>query len=91
MALVDPAAFDGKEVVMVYVAGRLSEGKRVEQVLAEHAVDYAVDIEAFESRLLGILRVQYEGIGFYVLSDQADFCRRALRDAGLLQGLVEDG
>ena len=90
MALVDPATFDGKEVVMVYVAGRLSEGKRVEQVLAEHAVDYAVDVEPFENRVLGILRVEYEGVGFYVVSDQADLCRHILRDAGLVQGLVED-
>ena len=88
MALVDPAAFDGKEVVMVYVAGRLSEGKRVEQVLAENAIDYAVDVEPFENRVLGILPVEYEGVGFYVVADQADFCRRILRDAGLLQGLV---
>jgi len=90
MALVDPAAFDHKDVAMVYIAGRLSEGKRVEQALAQHAIDYAVDIEPFESRVLGILRVEYEGVGFYVLAGQADFCRRVLREAGLVQGLVED-
>ena len=91
MALVDPATFDDQEVAMVYIAGRLSEGKRVEQVLSDHAVDYAVDVEPFESRVLGILRVEYEGVGFYVFVEQADFCRRALRAAGLVQGLVEDG
>ena len=90
MALVDPETFDGQEVAMVYIAGRLSEGKRVEQVLTTNAIDYAVDIEPFENRLLGILRVKYEGVGFYVIAAQADFCRRALRDAGLVQGLVED-
>ena len=90
MALVNPEAFDGKEVVMVYIAGRLKEGRRVEQVLTENAVDYAVDAERFESRLLGILPVEYEGVGFYVAAAQADFCRDVLRRAGLLQGLVED-
>jgi hypothetical protein len=90
MALVDPTIFDDKDVAMVYIAGRLSEGKRVEQVFSEHAIDYAVDFEPFESRVLGILPVRYEGVGFYVLSAQADFCRRVLREAGLLQGLVED-
>jgi len=90
MALVDPETFDGKEVAMVYVAGRLSESKRVEQVFAANAIDYAVDIEPFENRVLGILRVEYEGVGFYVVSDQAELCRRLLRDAGLLQGLVEE-
>jgi hypothetical protein len=89
MALVDPATFDDKEVAMVYIAGRLSEGKRVEQVLSENAIDYAVDFEPFESRVLGILPVEREGVGFYVFSGQADFCRRVLRQAGLVQGLVE--
>jgi hypothetical protein len=90
MALVDPATFDDKEVALVYIAGRLSEGKRVEQVFTENAVDYAVDVEPFESRVLGILRVEYEGVGFYVLAGQADFCRGILRAAGVVQGLVED-
>ena len=89
MALVDPATFDGKEVAMVYIAGRLSEGRRVEQVLSDNAIDYAVDFEPFEGRVLGILPVEYEGVGFYVFSGQADFCRRVLREAGLVQGLVE--
>jgi hypothetical protein len=90
MALVDPATFDDKEVTMVYIAGRLGEAKRVEQVCSDNAIDYAVDIEPFESRVLGILPVEYEGVGFYVLSDQANLCRRVLREAGLVQGLVED-
>ncbi|HVM94896.1 MAG TPA: hypothetical protein VMT89_00850 [Candidatus Acidoferrales bacterium] len=91
MALVDPAIFDDQEVVMIYIAGRLGESKRVERVLIDKTIDYAVDIEPFESRVLGILPVQYEGVGFYVLSQQADFCRRVLREAGLVQGLVEEG
>ena len=91
MALVDPETFDDKEVVMVYIAGRLNEGRRVEQILSDNAIDYAVDIEPFQSRVLGILRVEYEGVGFYVLSGQADFSRRVLRAAGLVQGLVEGG
>jgi hypothetical protein len=89
MALVDPATFDDKEVAVVYVAGRLSEGKQVEQVLSDNAINYAVDFEPFESRVLGVLPVEYEGVGFYVLSGQADFSRRVLREAGLVQGLVE--
>ena len=90
MALVDSATFDDKEVAMIYIAGRVSEGKRVEQVLSDNGIDYAVDFEPFESRVLGILPVQYEGVGFYVFSGHADFCRRVLREAGLVQGLVED-
>ena len=89
MALVDPQTFDDREVTLVYIAGRLKEGKRVEQVLSDNAVDYAVDIEPFETRVLGILPVQYDGVGFYVAAEHADLSRRVLRDAGLVQGLVE--
>ena len=90
MALVHPETFDGQEVAMIYIAGQLKEGKRVEQVLSDNGIDYAVDIEPFQSRVLGILPVEYEGVGFYVLSSQAVHCRRLLREARLLQGLVED-
>ena len=90
MALVVPETFDDKEVAIVYIAGRLDEGKLVEQVLSDNAIDYAVDVEPFQSRMLGILPVEYEGVGFYVLSGQADFCRRILREAGLVQGLAEE-
>lgn len=90
MALVDPENFDDKEIAMVYVASRVSEGKRVEQILSANGIDYAVDVEPFENRVLGILPVEYQGIGFYVLAGQADFCRRVLREAGLVQGLVDE-
>jgi len=90
MPLVDPETFDDKEVAIVYIAGRLSEGNRVEQVLSNHGIAYSVDGEPFHRYLLGILPVEYEGVGFYVLSSQAEFCRRALHDAGLVQGLVEE-
>ncbi len=90
MALVDPATFDDKDVTMIYVAGRRSEGKRVEEILLQHSIDYAVDVEPFQTQVLGILPVEYEGVGFYVLAGQADFCRRVLREAGLVQGLVEN-
>jgi len=90
MTLVDMATFEGKEVAAVYITGRLGEGKRVEQVLSENAVDYAVDFEPFVKYVLGIFRVEYKGVGFYVSSGQADFCRRVLREAGLTKGLVEE-
>jgi hypothetical protein len=90
MALVDPERFDDEDVAMIYIAGRLSEGKRVEHVLSANAIDYAVDIEPFHKRVLGILPIEYEGVGFYVVAGQAEFCRGVLRAAGLTQGLVED-
>ena len=90
MGLVDPETFDDKDIALVYIAGRIKEGKQVERVLSDNAIDYAVDVEPFESRMFGILPVRYEGVGFYVLSSQAPFCRSVLRAARLVQGLVEE-
>jgi hypothetical protein len=90
MVLIDPTTFDDKDVALVYVAARRSEAKRVEQVLSDHAVDYAVAAEPFEHLVLGLLPMTYEGVGFYVLAGQAEFCRGLLHAAGLVQGLVED-
>jgi hypothetical protein len=90
MAMINPDEFADKEVARVYIAGRLSEARRVEQTLSENGVDYAVDAEPFEVRVLGILPSRHEGLAFYVLSGQAEFCRDVLREAGLVVGLVEE-
>jgi len=90
MPLVDPTAFDGRAVDVVYIAARLPEAKRVEALLTGHGVDFAVDSEPLWRRVLGIFPVEYEGVGFYVAAEQIDTCRRLLREAGLVVGLVED-
>jgi len=87
--LVDIQKFGEEETARVYIAGRLSEAKRVEQTFSERGIDYAVEIEAFRTNLLGFLPTEYEGVAFYVLSRQAALCRRALEDAGLTVGLVD--
>ena len=88
--LVDPDAFGDQDVARVYIAGRLSEAKRVEHALTEKGIDYTVEIEKFQTRLLGILPREYEGVAFYVLSDQAALARRTLDEAGLRAGLVDE-
>jgi len=90
MPLVDIEEFDGKEIERVYLAARLSEAKSVERTLTESNVDYAVQIEAFRTTLLGFLPREYEGVAFYVLSHQASLSRQSLETAGLTVGLVED-
>jgi hypothetical protein len=90
MALVDADVFAEKDVSAVYIAGRLHEARRVERALSERDIDYAVDIERFRSYLLGVFPTEYDGVAFYVLSEQAALSRRVLQEAGLTAGLVED-
>jgi hypothetical protein len=88
--LVDAETFADKDIARIYIAGRLSEAKRVESALSEKGIDYAVDIEPFVTRVLGIFRNEYDGVAFYVLSSQAACARKALADAKLRAGLVDD-
>ena len=87
---VDFDDWDGKEVTRVYIAGRLSEATLVEKTLTEHGVDYAVDLEPFRLLVLGLFPSEHTGVGFYVLSGQADYARRALLEAGVRTGIEED-
>lgn len=89
MAMINPERFADKEVTRIYIAGQLGEAKGVEQALSKNGVEYVVEIEPFETYLLGILPTKYDGVAFYVLSGQASLCRRILREAGLEDGLVE--
>lgn len=89
MALVDPEELGDQDAVRVYIAGRLPEAKDVERVLSENSVDYFVEIEPFRKMLLGFLPTEYKGVAFYVALKQADLSWRVLREAGLVQGLVE--
>lgn len=90
MALVDPERFAQKEIARVYIAGRLREAREVERVLTERGIDYAIEIEPFHTRLLGIFHREYDGVAFYVLSADGEASRSALREARLTEGLVEE-
>jgi len=89
VALLHRDKFADKEVDCIYIAARRSEAKRVEDALSTNGVDYVVDIEPFETTILGLFRSERDGLGFYVVAGQGEFCRRVLRDAGLVQGLVD--
>jgi hypothetical protein len=89
VALLHRDEFGEEEVDCIYIAARRSEAKRVEEILSSNGIDYVVDVEPFEATILGLFRTQRDGLGFYVVAAQGDFGRRVLRDAGLLQGLVD--
>jgi hypothetical protein len=90
MARLNFEDFLDKEVIRVYIAGRLSEAKRVESTLDENNVDYAIDIEPFVMRVLGLFPSLYMGAGLYVHPWQAAFARSTLQAAGLTTGIEED-
>jgi hypothetical protein len=82
--------FGEKEVSRIYLAGRLAEAKRVEKILSGHGVDYAVEVEPYVAAFAIFSSGEYGGAAFYVLSGQADFCRRVLVEAGLTTGILDE-
>lgn len=90
MPLLPPDAFAEQEIDCVYIAARRSEAKNVETALSARGIDYVVGIEPFETTLLGLFRIERDGVGFYVVAAQGPLSRQVLRDAGLVQGLVDD-
>ena len=88
MARVSLEDFGDKEVGRIYIAGTLGEARRVEAILTGNGIHYAVEVEPYMR--FSIFSSEQKGASFYVISSQADFCRRILREAGLKVGIIED-
>src|SRR5262249_9885557 len=59
--------FEGKEPVLIYIAKRLKDALRLENIFSEAGLDYGV--EADEYRAGVIFRTVRAGAFFYVLED----------------------
>jgi hypothetical protein len=90
MARIDLDDFGEKELSRIYLAGRLGEAKRVEKILTVHGVDYAVEVEPYVTSFAIFFSGEYKGASFYVLSGQAEFCRKTLLEAGLDAGILDE-
>jgi hypothetical protein len=90
MARLDLEEFAERELARVYIAGRVNEADRVESALTRQGLDYAVEIEPYLKRVLGIFTSKYSGVAFYVPSGQAAFARSALLAEGLTQGIADE-
>ena len=71
----------------IFVAVNLSEAEKVEGVLNERGIDYAVNIEPYYR--ISPFQTEHQGVAFYVKSEHADFFRRILKEKGLGTGVVD--
>ncbi|MEJ2553238.1 MAG: DUF2007 domain-containing protein [Gammaproteobacteria bacterium] len=91
MAYVDPQTLEEKDVALVYIAGKTSEAKAVENLLTENGITYTVKPTPFmRSSIFGGL-VELPGVGFYVPTGQAEHCRSLLQNRKFKVGLVLEG
>jgi hypothetical protein len=87
MPLIDEDAFGDRPLARIFLAWTVSEARRVEAVLDQHGVDYAVRVEPRGRTLFGSTR---QAAAFLVDAAQADSCDEALVRAGLAAGIVRD-
>ena len=89
MARIDAEEFEDRQSELVFIARRVREAKRVEALLSGEGIDYAVAFEPFlHGGIFGVTTLT--GVGFYVLSGQARYCRELLGQRGLAVGVVEE-
>ena len=87
VAWIESEILADRNLLAVFIAQTLREAQRVEELLSERGVDYAVQVELLGYTLLGSARY---GAMFYVTASQAQYCRSALGAAGLDLGVIEE-
>ncbi len=76
----DPEFFGDRELELVYIAKRLKEALRVEEILTAANIDYAVEADKYRGGV--IFRSERVGAFFYVFPDVFDEAEGALKRAG---------
>jgi hypothetical protein len=72
--------FDDREVSLIHIAGTLRGALRLEQLLTEQGIDYAVETDRYVSGFF--FATEKTGAFFYVLEGQAEYCRALLAQHG---------
>jgi hypothetical protein len=75
----------GTPLSLLYIAGNLSEAKRVEDILSGHGIDYTLTLQPFvKTSFLGIIfGGSYMGLYVLVPTAQHRFCAELLHARGL--------
>jgi hypothetical protein len=76
----DARFFEGKSPVLVYIAKRLKDALRLEQLLEDAGIDFGV--EADEYRAGVVFRTVRAGAFFYVLPDAVEHAFAIMQLAG---------
>ena len=72
--------FEGREPQLVYIAKRLREAERLEEVFNGAAVDYGVEADEYQGGV--IFRRTRIGAFFYVLPEDRDRAVAAMKNGG---------
>jgi len=76
----DAAFFEDQEMDLIYIAKKLKEALRLESVLTESGVEYAVETDRYSGGV--IFRTERVGAFFYVLPDAVESARQVMSRHG---------
>ena len=76
----EAAFFEGKEAVLVYIAKRLRDALRLEEVLTQAGIDYGVEADEYRGGV--VFRSVRTGAFFYVLPNSLAATRDAMARGG---------
>ena len=76
----DAAYFDGKEAVLVYIAKRLRDALKLEQIFAAAGLDYGVEADEYRGGI--IFHTVRTGAFFYVLPESVAAAHELMRRNG---------
>lgn len=76
----EPDHFGDQELDLVYVAKRLKEALRLEQVFTDAGLDYLVEPDRYSGGV--IFRTERVGAFFYVAPESAPAARQVMTGAG---------
>jgi len=83
----EPEHFGDQEMCLIYLARKLDEALRVETVLTDAGLDYAVEADRYWTGVL--FRRERVGAHFYVLPEVEAAARDTLRRAGFKGPSIE--
>mgnify|MGYP000880159784 CR=1 FL=1 len=69
--------FDDVDIVLVHIASTLRGALKLESLLTDNGLDYAVETDSYRSGL--IFRTERVGAFFYVAAADADWARSLMR------------
>jgi hypothetical protein len=75
-----PDYFENKEPVLIYIAKKLNEALRLEQVLSGEGIDYGVETDEYRGGV--VFRSARTGAFFYVAADGVPAAHDVMRRHG---------
>jgi hypothetical protein len=76
----DAAFFEGHDAELIYIAKKLKDALRLEEILAAEGVDFGVEADEYSGGV--VFRSTRVGAFFYVLPETADQARQVLERNG---------